>query len=162
MLEGLAEHHHIMPRVVWWAGVARVAARCIYRDVGGRCQSLPDTYTGHTYTATVPGRKRCGFLTPLPTMGCALLRGCLDASSLRGAFPPIDLRAVCFVRAIRWMGGWCAIQNLSREGAGAFLCRISGPVTLPTWPLSITKVVGDHSWWCPGVTCGGHGAKGRN
>jgi hypothetical protein len=30
----------------------------------------------------------------------ALLRAALVASYLRGAFPPVDLRAVCFVRAI--------------------------------------------------------------
>ncbi len=31
--------------------------------------------------------------------GAAVLRA-LAASCLRGAFPPVDLRAVCFVRAI--------------------------------------------------------------
>ena len=41
---------------------------------------------------------RWGFLTP-PVAG-ALLRAALVASCLRGAFPPVDLRAVCFVRAI--------------------------------------------------------------
>ena len=30
----------------------------------------------------------------------ALLRAAFVASCLRGAFPPVDLRAVCFVRAI--------------------------------------------------------------
>jgi len=56
--------------------------------------------------ATVPGRYLCGFLTP-PVAG-ALLRAALVASCLRGALPPVDLRAVCFVRAIRgcclWFG----------------------------------------------------------
>ena len=28
----------------------------------------------------------------------------LDASCLRGALPPVDLRAVCLVRAIEFMG----------------------------------------------------------
>jgi hypothetical protein len=28
----------------------------------------------------------------------------LEASCLRGAFPPVDLRAVCLVRAIRRLG----------------------------------------------------------
>ena len=28
------------------------------------------------------------------------LRAALEATDLRGAFPPVDLRAVCFVRAI--------------------------------------------------------------
>ena len=33
-------------------------------------------------------------------MASALLRAALVAYCLRGAFPPVDLRAVCFVRAI--------------------------------------------------------------
>ncbi|KAL5660687.1 hypothetical protein ACJX0J_027812, partial [Zea mays] len=49
-------------------------------------------------SATVPGRKRCGFFTP-PVAG-ADLRAALVASCFRGALPPVDLRAVCFVRAI--------------------------------------------------------------
>jgi hypothetical protein len=48
--------------------------------------------------ATVPGLYLCGFFTP-PVAG-ALLRAALVASCLRGALPPVDLRAVCFVRAI--------------------------------------------------------------
>merc|ERR1719383_1637205 len=48
--------------------------------------------------ATVPGLYLRGFLTP-PVLG-ADLRAALVASCLRGAFPPVDLRAVCFVRAI--------------------------------------------------------------
>ena len=39
-----------------------------------------------------------GFFTP-PVAG-ADLRAALVASCLRGALPPVDLRAVCFVRAI--------------------------------------------------------------
>ena len=39
-----------------------------------------------------------GFLTP-PVAG-ADLRAALVASCLRGALPPVDLRAVCFVRAM--------------------------------------------------------------
>ncbi|GBP90029.1 hypothetical protein EVAR_38935_1 [Eumeta japonica] len=38
-----------------------------------------------------------GFFTP-PVAG-ALLRAAFVASCLRGALPPVDLRAVCFVRA---------------------------------------------------------------
>ena len=38
------------------------------------------------------------FLTP-PVAG-ALFLAALVASCLRGAFPPVDLRAVCLVRAI--------------------------------------------------------------
>lgn len=48
--------------------------------------------------ATVPGRYRCGFFTP-PLAG-ADLRAALVASCFRGALPPVDLRAVCLVRAI--------------------------------------------------------------
>ena len=54
--------------------------------------------------ATVPGRYRCGFLTP-PAVG-ADLRAALVASCLRGAFPPVDLRAVCLVRAIETCDGF--------------------------------------------------------
>ena len=46
----------------------------------------------------MPGRYLCGFLTP-PVAG-ALLRAALVASCLRGALPPVDFLAVCFVRAI--------------------------------------------------------------
>ena len=48
--------------------------------------------------ATVPGLYRCGFFTP-PVAG-ADFRAALVANCLRGALPPVDLRAVCFVRAI--------------------------------------------------------------
>eukprot|EP01025_Chloroclados_australasicus_P045180 TRINITY_DN492_c1_g1_i2.p5 TRINITY_DN492_c1_g1~~TRINITY_DN492_c1_g1_i2.p5 ORF type:complete len:144 (+),score=5.76 TRINITY_DN492_c1_g1_i2:302-733(+) len=48
--------------------------------------------------ATVPGLYLCGFLTP-PVVG-ADLRAALVASCLRGALPPVDLRAVYLVRAI--------------------------------------------------------------
>ena len=43
-----------------------------------------------------------GFLTP-PVAG-ADLRAALVASCLRGALPPVDLRAVCLVRAILFVG----------------------------------------------------------
>ncbi|CAA6667643.1 unnamed protein product [Spirodela intermedia] len=48
--------------------------------------------------ATVPGRKRWGFFTP-PVAGADFLAA-LVASCFLGALPPVDLRAVCFVRAI--------------------------------------------------------------
>ena len=48
--------------------------------------------------ATVPGLKRWGFFTP-PVAG-ADFRAALVASCFLGAFPPVDLRAVCLVRAI--------------------------------------------------------------
>jgi len=46
----------------------------------------------------VPGRYLWGFLTP-PVAG-ADLRAALVASCFLGALPPVDLRAVCLVRAI--------------------------------------------------------------
>ena len=48
--------------------------------------------------ATVPGLYLCGFLTP-PVAG-ALFLAALVANCFRGALPPVDLRAVCFVLAI--------------------------------------------------------------
>ena len=48
--------------------------------------------------ATVPGRYLWGFLTP-PVDGADFLAA-LVASCFLGALPPVDLRAVCFVRAM--------------------------------------------------------------
>ena len=48
--------------------------------------------------ATVPGLYLWGFLTP-PVAGADFLAA-LVASCFLGAFPPVDLRAVCLVRAI--------------------------------------------------------------
>ena len=48
--------------------------------------------------ATVPGRYLCGFLTP-PVAG-ALSRAAFVVSCLRGALPPVDLRAVCLVNKV--------------------------------------------------------------
>ena len=61
-------------------------------------RSVDFWYLRISRSATVPGRYRCGFLTP-PVVG-ADLRAALVASCLRGALPPVDLRAVCLVRAI--------------------------------------------------------------
>ena len=55
--------------------------------------------------ATVPGRYRCGFLTP-PAVG-ALLRAALVASCFRGAFPPVDFRLNCLSRAMMNRSTWC-------------------------------------------------------
>ena len=41
---------------------------------------------------------RCGFFTPPVVRPDAL--AALVASCFRGAFPPVDFRAVCFVRAM--------------------------------------------------------------
>merc|ERR1712029_183856 len=48
--------------------------------------------------ATVPGLYLWGFLTP-PVAGADFLAA-LVANCFLGAFPPVDLRAVCLVRAI--------------------------------------------------------------
>ena len=56
--------------------------------------------TGPSYAGCSPSAKAhlWGFFTP-PVAG-ADLRAALVASCLRGALPPVDLRAVCFVRAM--------------------------------------------------------------
>ena len=46
----------------------------------------------------MPGLNLCGFLTP-PVAGADFLAA-LVASCFLGAFPPVDLRAVCLVRAM--------------------------------------------------------------
>ena len=58
-------------------------------------------------SATVPGRYLWGFLTP-PDDGDFFLAAFV-ASCLRGAFPPVDFRAVCLVLAIVvWiLSFWC-------------------------------------------------------
>lgn len=61
------------------------------------CRDIKKNY--FTYRrATVPGRYLWGFLTP-PVVG-ADFRAALVANCFLGALPPVDLRAVCFVRAI--------------------------------------------------------------
>jgi histone H3 len=60
--------------------------------------------------ATVPGRNRCGFLMP-PEIG-ALLRAAFVASCFLGALPPVDLRAVCFVRAMK---DYVLVEDLNRK-----------------------------------------------
>jgi hypothetical protein len=49
-------------------------------------------------TATVPGRYRWGFLTP-PAFGIAFLAAFV-ANCLSGALLPVDLLAICLVRAM--------------------------------------------------------------
>ena len=63
--------------------------------------------------ATVPGRYLWGFLTP-PVAG-ALFLAALVASCLRGALPPVDLRAVCLVRAIS------DLTNCAEDASGPVL-----------------------------------------
>ena len=81
--------------------------------------SLTKRWNGYfriSLNATVPGRYLCGFLTP-PVAG-ADLRAALVASCFLGALPPVDLRAVCLVRAIvRFLTlSFMTIISLSRSG----------------------------------------------
>ncbi|KAF8715556.1 hypothetical protein HU200_027215 [Digitaria exilis] len=70
-------------------------------------------------SATVPGRKRWDFFTP-PVAG-ADLRAALVASCFLGALPPVDLRAVCLVRAIGAELGAAARGDVG--GFGGFDCE---------------------------------------
>ncbi|KAF8733140.1 hypothetical protein HU200_015513 [Digitaria exilis] len=82
------------------------AASCRTRRWNGSLRmssSVLFWYLRISRSATVPGRKRWGFFTP-PVAG-ADLRAAFVASCFRGALPPVDLRAVCFVRAIGVGGG---------------------------------------------------------
>ena len=62
----------------------------------------------------MPGRYLWGFLTP-PVDGADFLAA-LVASCFLGALPPVDLRAVCFVRAMvtDWLS-WTGYLKLSRS-----------------------------------------------
>ena len=53
----------------------------------------------------MPGQERCGFFTP-PTNGAFLLAALAAVvdSCTRGAFPPVDFRAVCLHRVMVMMG----------------------------------------------------------
>ena len=64
--------------------------------------------------ATVPGRYLWGFLTP-PVAGADFLAA-LVASCFLGALPPVDLRAVCLVRAIciDCFGAWREESAINR------------------------------------------------
>lgn len=67
--------------------------------IGAKITRDPSSSTYRiSLNATVPGLYLCGFLTP-PVVG-ADLRAALVASCFLGALPPVDLRAVCFVRAM--------------------------------------------------------------
>ncbi len=63
----------------------------------------------------------CTFLTP-PVAG-ALFLAALVANCLRGALPPVDLRAVCFVRAMLLGGrqGICNSRQKVWEGKECYL-----------------------------------------
>jgi len=63
--------------------------------------------------ATVPGLYLWGFFTP-PVEG-ALFRAALVASCLRGALPPVDLRAVCLVRAISYYNRDQVVYNCNHR-----------------------------------------------
>ncbi|RCV33606.1 hypothetical protein SETIT_7G095400v2 [Setaria italica] len=86
-----------------WKGSLRISSSVLF------------WYLRISRSATVPGRKRWGFLTP-PVAG-ADLRAALVASCFLGALPPVDLRAVCLVRAI---GAERRIGGASRLRWGGF------------------------------------------
>ena len=67
--------------------------------------------------ATVPGRYLCGFLTP-PVAG-ALFLAAFVANCFLGALPPVDLRAVCFVRAIFCILG---VKEICERAFQVFYC----------------------------------------
>jgi hypothetical protein len=67
--------------------------------------------------ATVPGLNLCGFLTP-PVAG-ADFRAALVASCFLGALPPVDLRAVCLVRAMS-IDDWIEIREKIRDFVDLF------------------------------------------
>ena len=62
----------------------------------------------------MPGRKRWAFLMP-PAVEEADLRAALDEICLRGALPPVVLRAVCFVRAISEVSWWSSSVGEGKE-----------------------------------------------
>jgi len=64
--------------------------------------------------ATVPGRYRCCLLIPMCEVW--LLRADSTLSFTRGALPPVDFRAVCFVRAIE-----CARQKVQTHAPQTYL-----------------------------------------
>ena len=109
--------------------------------------------------ATVPGLYLWGFLTP-PVAGADFLAA-LVASCFLGAFPPVDLRAVCLVRAIATVqmilmapAVWAALiltrvqqfqgATLTGRSHPLFFPRVR-PAPLPPTPLAgtlyITRVV---------------------
>jgi hypothetical protein len=59
----------------------------------------------------------------IPPAAGADLRAALEASCLRGAFPPVDLRAVCLVLAI--LNGWYPLVLQDTYPSGQFLLEIS-------------------------------------
>ncbi|OQU86287.1 hypothetical protein SORBI_3003G065001 [Sorghum bicolor] len=100
-------------------------------------------------SATVPGRNRCGFFTP-PVAG-ADFRAAFVASCFRGALPPVDLRAVCFVRAI--VAGRGEIGGGFGRGMGD--CKLRRRCGLP-WEEDL------HLYWWRRVFLGGHGGTAKN
>jgi hypothetical protein len=111
-------------------------------------------------SATVPGRKRCGFFTP-PVAG-ADLRAALVASCFRGALPPVDLRAVCFVRAIR-TGAERSEQSTDLDRAAAARADWRIRVGVSGFPGGIFVLIVTHEWlWKRGMPkfLGGAGGEG--
>ena len=76
------------------------------------------------------------------------LRAAFVASCLRGALPPVDLRAVCFVRAIVAVSDDDATHtqlSLSTPVVGSFIMRLGATMLLCDWPETFTVVHSPHS-----------------
>jgi hypothetical protein len=67
----------------------------------------------------------------------------LAASCLRGALPPVDLRAVCLVRAIDMKSWWWLVRVVAKDG-GALAQR--GRIYIQTRPRptrDVPRLCGD-------------------
>jgi hypothetical protein len=126
-------------------------------------KSVPFWYRLISRSATTPGRHLWGFLTlqtqvsarkcshthTHPPCGGADFRAALVAKHLRGALPPVDLRAVCLVRAYNMSmsamaGGTTPSRPTSRTSITPpfALCWVevtvhATPSPLPTFQLYI-------------------------
>ena len=100
--------------------------------------------------ATVPGRYRWAFLTP-PVAG-ADFRAALVASCFLGAFPPVDLRAVCLVRAIfGFLVSDAAIRrvlgNTLPENLILFIKKFGSKSKKSFWRVDFGRF-SSKVWWC--------------
>ena len=107
-------------------------------------RSLDFWYRLISLRATVPGRKRFLFLTP--PWSCVAFRAACVASCLRGALPPVDLRAVCVGARRVWKGVRVSMwrwRGLEDRGASSAV-RANGARALPLPPVPASP----RWWWC--------------
>ena len=102
--------------------------------------------------ATVPGRNLCGFLMAPPTTPVFL--AALVANCFRGALPPVDFRAVCFVLAI-FSSVW-SFDEIFKFGEFIYYYFLwARPVLVRSWqgPFSLGGPEKGRGWWweatCP-------------